>query len=294
MGQVLGLPWGDREAFAYLDELRDLGLRAFDLAASYQMGGTERLFGRWCRRGGRREDLFLISKGGHPVPVVGPHRLGEAALTKDLHGSLRRLGTDRLDLFLLHRDDQVTPLEEIARTLQGFVTSGKIRSWGLSNWHHERIARLREVAASVGLGPPAVSSPHLSLFSWQKTPWTGCVSIAHDDAAHNYYRGSGLAVLAWSPLGGGYASDPERNAAVYGTTPNAERRRRALAVAERLGQPLESVLLAYLYHKPFPVRPVVASRVPGRLAAYLRARDVSLSDEDVRFLDAPQLNGSSR
>src|SRR5690606_17122486 len=107
-------------AFAYLDGLLELGLTAFDLAASYQAGGTERLFGEWMRARKNRERLFLSTKGGHPIPLIAPHRLGRAALEADLEASLRRLGTSSVELYFLHRDDRSTPLAEIAQTLTTF------------------------------------------------------------------------------------------------------------------------------------------------------------------------------
>src|SRR5215470_8999049 len=93
-----------------LDALVDAGCTAFDLAASYQLGGTERLFGRWIASRRHRDRLFLIGKGGHPYPLVRPNRLGPAALQADLHASLRRLGVERIDLYLLHRDFPGAPL----------------------------------------------------------------------------------------------------------------------------------------------------------------------------------------
>src|SRR5215470_1635458 len=87
-----------------LDALLEAGCTAFDLAASYQLGGTERLFGEWLESRGLRDRVFLVGKGGHPYPGVRPNRLTAAALSDDLDSSLRRLRIERLDLYLLHRD----------------------------------------------------------------------------------------------------------------------------------------------------------------------------------------------
>src|SRR5215470_3528328 len=101
-----------------LDALVDAGCTAFDLAASYQLGGTERLFGRWIASRRNRGRLFLVGKGGHPYPGVRPNRLTRSSLEADLHASLRRLGVEQLDLYLLHRDAPGAVLDPIVETLR--------------------------------------------------------------------------------------------------------------------------------------------------------------------------------
>jgi len=162
---------GARErGFRYLDEMLQLGCTALDIAASYQIGGTERLIGNWMHARKNRDRLFLITKGGHPYPVVQPHRLTLRALDDDLHASLRRLRTERVELYLLHRDDVDAPLEPIVATLAARHREGKIGAWGVSNWSHERIAALDALARAAGTALKA-SSPHFSLAEWNTPPW---------------------------------------------------------------------------------------------------------------------------
>ncbi|OQX68736.1 MAG: hypothetical protein B6A08_08625 [Sorangiineae bacterium NIC37A_2] len=286
LGQVVRLPFvSSQPAFAYLDGLLELGLTAFDLAASYQAGGTERLFGEWMRARKNRERLFLSTKGGHPIPIVAPHRLGRAALEADLEASLRRLGTSWVELYFLHRDDQVTPLEEIARTLASFLRAGKIRAWGVSNWTHERLEALEEAGKAVGLPPALMTSPQYSLFAWKKTPWPGCTSITGDRAAQEFLTKRQLAVLAWSPLGGGYLKNPRGS--VYDTPENLARRARLQAWADAHGTSIENALLAFLKASPFPVYPSVATRSLERMRANLLACQTPMDEEDARRIQAP-------
>ena len=125
-----------------LDALLAEGCTGFDLAASYQLGGTERIFGRWMASRRNRDRLFIVGKGGHPYPGIRPNRLTAGALSADLEASLRRLGTDRLDLYLLHRDFPGAPLEPKVETLAAAVRAGKIQGWGVSNWTVPRIGPL--------------------------------------------------------------------------------------------------------------------------------------------------------
>lgn len=189
LGSVIGTP---RSEFSFLDSVLEAGFSAFDLAASYQLGGTERLFGAWIREKKNRKRLFLISKGGHPYPVIAPNRLTPKALWADIEASLRRLKTDYLDLYLLHRDHPQADLPSLAEFLLRAQESGKIKAFGVSNWHHTRIEQL-------GLDI-AASSPHFSLHTWKKPPFQGCVSIAGDQAALAFYTRTQIPVLAWSPL----------------------------------------------------------------------------------------------
>ena len=192
------------QAFALLDRAFEVGIRAFDTAAIYQLGGSERAIGEWLRRTGNRDRVCLIGKGGHPSIVLGRSRLGRGDLERDLQASLRRLRTERLDLYLLHWDAPEAPLEPLAETLWSFVASGRVRAYGVSNWTHERFTALRTLAVSRGMPPPAASSPQFSLPQWAAKPYryTGSVSLGGPDgaAALRAYRAAGAAVLAWSPL----------------------------------------------------------------------------------------------
>lgn len=288
LGQVIGLR-SNRPALQHLDRLLEVGCTAFDLAAAYQLGGTERLFGQWFSSRRVRDQVFVISKGGHPIPVVRPHRLGQAALTADLHASLRRLRTDRIDLYLLHRDDAHTPLDEIAGTLTRFVAEEKIAAWGVSNWTHRRVHALDEAVQSRGGPPIGASSPQLSLIAWSQPPWPGCVSITGDAEAYTFYGASQIPVFAWSPIGGGFfATDVQARAhseRIYGTSANRARRERAETLARRHGCTPAQVALAYLLHQPFPVIPVVASTRIERMEQNLQAAEIPIDAAELHWLE---------
>jgi aryl-alcohol dehydrogenase-like predicted oxidoreductase len=197
---------GREAALRHLDALFDAGCTAFDLAASYQIGGTERLFGRWIASRRHRERLLLIGKVGHPYPLLRPNRLTRGALAADLDASLRRLGVERIDLYLLHRDAPGARLEPLVELLGAAMRAGKIGAWGVSNWAHPRIEAIAAMAKQAGLPPIAASSPHFSLVDWVHPPWTGSVSLRRARSAGR--RGPStsdprLPVPAWSPgLGG--------------------------------------------------------------------------------------------
>lgn len=280
----------DHRAFAYLDGLLELGCWGLDLAASYQLGGTERLIGAWMASRGHRQRLFLTTKGALPLPILDPHRLTDKAIAADLHGSLRRLRTDYIDLYLLHRDDPGAPLEPVLQVLTRSVQQGKIRAWGVSNWTLERIVRLTALASESGVPSLAASSPHFSPAEWRRPPWTGTVSLTGDAQrpAREYHRRTGLPVLAWSPLGQGFFGSPPTRASlrVYDCDINRARWRRAAALAEQRQRSVAQIALAYLLNQPFPVYPVVAASTVEKMQANLAAAEIPLSEAELRWLES--------
>jgi aryl-alcohol dehydrogenase-like predicted oxidoreductase len=290
-GPVFGWTADRAQLFRYLDALVDLGLYAFDLAASYQIGGTERLFGTWVATRAPT-DLFLMTKGGHPLPLIAPHRLGRRALTSDLDASLSRLRADHVDLYWLHRDDEHTPLSEIAQTLTDFRKSGKIRAYGLSNWRAGRVDALAEVARQLGLDPPSAVSPHYSLFEWTRPPWPGCVSISGDRASLESYRKTGLPIFPWSPLASGFLREARASGGVYDSPKNHERKRRLDALARTRGVEPTALLLAYAKQSLPRAFPVVASSNVGRMEQNLRALEIRLDQEEVEFLEGDDPHAS--
>ncbi len=274
-------------ALALLDRAFELGIRALDTAAIYQFGGSERAVGAWLRGAGVRDRVYLIGKGGHPSLLWRP-RLGRRDLEGDLAGSLARLGTDRLDLYLLHRDAPGAPLEPIAETLWSFVADGRVRAYGVSNWTHERFAALHALAVRRGMPPPVASSPQFSLPVWISRPYPGCVSIGGPaaGAALAVYRATGAAVLAWSPLGGGWLRPAGRRARgrAYRGGDNDARLRRLAELAARIGcTPAQAALAFVLAHGP-DVHAIVGTRRPERLAELRSGLSVSLSRGQLAWL----------
>ena len=280
------------QAFAYLDRAFEIGIRALDTAAVYQFGSSERVIGEWLRRTGNRDRVFLISKCGHPS-LLGPSlrgrsRLRRSDLEHDLQASLRRLRTDRLDLYLLHYDAPGAPLEPIAETLWAFVASGRVRAYGVSNWTHERFAALRALSLSRGMPAPAASSPQFSLPQCVVPPYPSCVSIGGADGAGalRAYREAGAAVLAWSPLGNGWLrahGRPARSRAYRGGA-NDARLSRLYALAERIGCTPAQAALAWVLAHGSNVHAVVGTQRPQRLAELQAAVALTLSPKQIAWL----------
>jgi aryl-alcohol dehydrogenase-like predicted oxidoreductase len=151
-----------------LDKSYEYGINTFDTAENY--GKSEIVLGNWIKNRGIRNSTVIITKGCHPY---GNDRLTEKDLRHDLENSLARLGTDRIDVYFLHRDVLSVPVGPIVEILNEYHRSGNIGAFGGSNWSIDRIAEANDYAKAHSLVPFSVSSPGFSLAVQYKDPWGG-------------------------------------------------------------------------------------------------------------------------
>ncbi len=151
----------EAEAAAIVDATREAGLTALDTADNYAGGESERIVGRLIA--GDRERWVLASKVANPMGT-GPNQrgLGRGWLLQEIDNSLRRLATDWIDVWYMHRDDETTPIEETLGTMARLIEAGKIRYYGVSNFRAWRVARMVETARRMGVPAPIVCQPPYS------------------------------------------------------------------------------------------------------------------------------------
>ena len=228
----------------------DLGVKLIDTAEMYGEGGAEEVVG--AAIAGRRDEVLLVSK-------VYPHHADRAGVAAACERSLRRLGTDYLDLYLLHWRGGV-PLEETLAAFDALKRAGKIRDYGVSNFD---LDDMLEAAALPGGAAVATDQVLYNLaqrgVEWDLLPWC---------------RARGLPLMAYSPL----ESAPAEQAALLG---NPTLR----AVAGRHGVTPAQVALAWLLHQPGVVAIPKAVR-PEHVSANRAALDIALAAADLADLDA--------
>ncbi len=193
-------------SFAFLDAVFEQGGTTFDAAQSYLQGDAERMLGRWMAERGNHDQVLVITKGCHHT--VDRQRVTPYDLTADLHDSLARLGVERIDLYLLHRDNPDVPVEELVGALNAHIDAGKIGAIGASNWTIERIQAANLYAREHGMEPFVASSPNYSLADQIESPWANTVSISgpENTAARAWYRTTRMPIFAWSSLAHGFLS----------------------------------------------------------------------------------------
>lgn len=284
---------------AILDGAVENGINTFDLARNY--GYSERSVGTWLKERGCRKQVVLISKCGHP-DEKGNSRINEGAIRADLEKSCEELGTEYIDVYLLHRDDTRIPVSEIAEIMNKLHGEGRIGAFGGSNWTYRRIAEINAYAVAHGLIPFSVSSPNFGLARQVNDPWGGgCVSISgpENEDARKWYRQHKMPVIAYSSLGRGLFSGKIKSSeqvrateildpvAVKGyvSEDNFERLRRAELLAKKYGVSVPQITLCWLFRRGLDCCAVVSSTKAENFAANVAALDVPLTEQDADYLD---------
>lgn len=287
-------------AYARLDAFVALGGTLVDTANSYEGGAAESVLGAWLRARDARDDIVLLTKGGHP-DARWRSRVRPEVVAEDLDASLDRLGTDHVDVLLLHRDDPGIPAGELVAALDAEVRGGRTRAIGLSNWTTTRLDEALAWAAAHGTAPIAVSSPYLGLAQPTGFPWPGCVA-ADDAASRAWYADRDVVLLAWSAQSGGYFADAFDAAAAfagtvasYDTPGNAARRERARRLAAQLGVTAAEVALAWVLAQPMRPLAAVGVRGPDHLRRAWSALEVAprLGPDDLRWLETGAPDGGA-
>jgi aryl-alcohol dehydrogenase-like predicted oxidoreductase len=190
-GHQADAPCDEAEAGRIIDAFLDAGNNFIDTANGYTGGQSEEVVGRAVRS--KRDSVVVATKGRMPIgPGANDQGLSRSYLTRALEGSLRRLGTDYIDLYQCHFPDADTPIEETMATLDGFVKAGKVRYIGCSNFSGGEIVEAQWAAARIGGTPFTSLQPRYSLIARQ----------IETDVLPTCLR-QGVGTMIYSPLGGG-------------------------------------------------------------------------------------------
>ena len=279
------------------------GINAVDTARVY--GESEKAIGRWLSGGDRRDKIVLISKGCHPS-MAFHRRVNANAAADDLKRSLDALNTKRIDIYLLHRDDESVPVGEIVDFLNQHHEEGRIGAFGGSNWTAERISQANSYAAQHGLKGFTVSSPHYSLGRQRHDPWgNGCRTITGDSHAQEreYYQKTHMPILAWSSLCNGIFSGKlnsgewgklQKDFGInvkwgYGCQDNRERLSRCEKMAREKGATVAQIALAWLLWGKINALPIIGASSQARIKENAAAADVHLSEEECAYLNLASL-----
>ena len=264
----------------------EAGGNVFDTAhvyACWQPGGvgaSERELGRVLKQLGVLESTVIVTKGGHPAfgtEYPRPeHFLAPEVLQRDITESCERLGMERIPIYLLHRDDGITPVAEILEPLQ----DARLGAIGVSNWSVERIAEANTVAAARVWKGFALSQIQGSL----ATPtWS-----ATDDPTTRFLTPTeiafGLPLMFYSATAGGYFAG--KSARLYDTPENASRKERAERLAEKYGATATQIALAWLRSLPLPTLPLFGTTDEAHLREILGAALLTLTPDEARWLTA--------
>ncbi|MEV6969139.1 aldo/keto reductase [Hamadaea sp. NPDC051192] len=268
-----------------------------------QGGESEELLGRWFAQTGRRDEIFLATKGtALPRDLPGlwanPQEpdwakarqqfagASRAALTSAMEASLRRLGTDYVDLYYVHVDDLATPLEDTLETLAGFVAAGKVKHLGWSNVRTWRLESIRQLCDRYGWpAPVAVQQQHSYL---RPRPGSESASIVGYDQL-DYLQRHAQTLVAYSPILKGVYDVPEKRTTSHVMTeyagPDTDARFAAVEkIAAEVGATPNQVVLAWLLRQDLVT--LIGPRTLPQYDSAVPALGLSLTDAQVAYLDA--------
>jgi aryl-alcohol dehydrogenase-like predicted oxidoreductase len=289
-GNVFGWTADESASFAVLDAYTGAGGDFVDTADVYSAWGdgnsggeSETVLGSWFRTSGKRDDVVLATKVSQHPEFRG---LSADTVAEAARASLQRLGTDRIDLYYAHVDDQDTPLEETVRAFDQLVRDGLVRYTAISNYSRERAAEWIRIAEEHDLARPVAIQPHYNLVT--REPYES--DIAPLAAEH------GLGVVPYFALAAGFLTGKyrteqdfagkDREGQVSGYFSDA-----GLAVVDALATiagdhqvEIASVALAWLQAQPDVVAPIASARNTEQLPALLASAELELAPEELQTL----------
>ena len=270
----------------------ELGINFFDTADMYSNGVSEEVTGRALRDFARREDVVIASKVYHPTGAGPNHRgLSRVHILRAVENSLRRLGTDYLDLYQIHRWDYSTPIEETLATLDDLVHSGKVRYIGASSMYAWQFTQALYVADLHGWRRFVTMQNHYNL-----------VYREEEREMLPLCRAEGIGVIPWSPLARGFLTG-KRQPGDYGDTVRSQSdeyaqhlyyragdfdvANRVVDLAERRGVKPAQIALAWMLHQPGITAPIVGASKMHHLEEAVAALEIRLTGEECAILEEP-------
>lgn len=293
-GNVFGWTADRATSFALLDAFVDAGGTMIDTADVYSAwvpgnkgGESESLIGEWLKSSGKRDRVMIATKVGM-LPGEGGEKLAPARIAAAAEASLARLGTDYIDLYYAHQDDDTVPQDAVAEAFAKLVAAGKVRVLGASNFHAARLKSAIDTARAAGLPHYAVLQPEYNLVSRRK----------FEGELQDYCVTHNIAVLPFYGLASGFlsgkyrtAEDAAKSVRGPGLVKLLEGRGGAVlaamdGVAGETGASHAQIALAWLMAQPGVTAPIASATSVGQLAELTGAWDLELSRVQIDRLTA--------
>lgn len=321
MGTMYLYNGSEEDGFAFLDMAVSMGINIFDSAQSY--GESEIVLGKWMEARQNRKDVVIITKGCHPSRIRG--RVTDFDLQADICDSLAKLRTDYIDIYFIHKDNESYPVGKLMEILNTYYEAGKIKSYGVSNWNHKRIAEANAYCEAHGLHKLDFSSPNFTLADYKSEPWgPGNVSISgpKNAEAREWYKETQMPIFAYASLARGFFSgritralyEEQKNeefnpgilfmgqatkeqltghskkidpvcAISFCFDENFDRLERCGELAKKKGCTIAQIALAYIVNVGLNVFPIIGAANSSELQSSIDCLDIVLTPEEAAWLD---------
>jgi 1-deoxyxylulose-5-phosphate synthase len=285
-------PWtlDEEKSRPLIKQALELGINFFDTANVYSDGTSEEIVGRALKEFARREDVVIATKvNGRMRPGPNGAGLSRKAILGEIDNSLRRLGTDFVDLYQIHRSDPTVPIEETMEALHDVVKAGKARYVGASNMYAWQFAKALYTSRLHGWTEFVSMQDHINLLSREEEREMLPLCVDQD-----------IAVMPWSPLARGRLTrewnetssrqeTDEYGKKLYTQFPDSDRQiiDQVSAVAAARGVPRAQVALAWLLQKKGVTSPIVGASKPEHLKDAVAALSLKLTADEVASLERP-------
>jgi aryl-alcohol dehydrogenase-like predicted oxidoreductase len=284
-------PWsvGLDESRLFIRQALELGITAFDTANVYSLGSSEEIVGALLAEFAPREDVVIATKvHGRMRPGPNGAGLSRAAIMHEIDASLRRLGTDYIDLYQIHRFDPQVPVEETMEALHDVVKAGKARYLGASSMYAWQFAKMQSAATRNRWTPFVSMQDQYNLLNREE-----------EREMYPLCADSGVGVIPWSPLARGRltrdwdqtttrSDTDEFGKTLYTQTKEADQRivRAVADIADLRGVSRAQVALAWVMHQPVVTAPIVGATKPQHLLDAVAAIDLRLTPDELARLTA--------
>lgn len=274
----------EKETENIVEHALDLGINFFDTANGYSEGTSEEYLGRALKKHIARDRVVIASK-----VYFNPGRLSASAIHREIEGTLERLGTDYLDLYIIHRFDYETPIEETMEALNDLVVSGKVRAIGASAMYGYQFYNMQMVARDHGWAPFVAMENHYNLL--YREDERELIPIC---------RQMNVSLMPYSPLAAGHLTRPQWNSdslrsqtdrVAMGKYDHAQKQdmeivRRVHALSEKYGVKMQQVALAWEWAKGVTA-PIIGATKAAHFDDAAGAFDLHLTAEDIAYLEEP-------
>lgn len=282
----------EAQARPFVRRALELGINFFDTADMYSDGVSEEVTGRALGDFARRDEVVIATKVYNPMGLTPNQRgLGRKHIFHAIDNSLRRLGTDYVDLYQIHRFDATTPIEETLEALNDVVRAGKARYIGASSMYAWQFARMLAVSEARGWARFVSMQNHYNL-----------VYREEEREMNPLCLDQGVALIPWSPLARGFLAgnrtpdkggDTERAKTdafahqMYYQPSDFTIAERNSALAARLGVKPAQSALAWMLHKPGLTAPIIGASKPYQLEDAIGALSIRLDPDAIKVLEEP-------
>ncbi|THF84750.1 aldo/keto reductase [Deinococcus sp. KSM4-11] len=287
----------EAQARPFFEKALDLGINFFDTADMYSIGRSEEITGKALRELARRDEIVLATKVHAPMgDGVNQRGLSRKHIMDGAHASLKRLGTDYIDLYQIHGRDADTPMEETLGALHDLVRLGMVRYIGVSNHFAYQVARAQYLADLKGWSRFVSVQDQYSLLYREEEREMLPLS-----------REEGIGFLPWSPLARGFLAGNRKGSEgqttrgdsdvmsrnLFGSDTDLEIVRRVDALAREKDVTASQVALAWVLHQPGVTAPIIGATKPHHLEQAVAAVNLPLTAEEANTLEAPYVTRPS-